>query len=219
MKAILFDLDGTLIDSSEGVTKCAKFALESEGITVEDHNELKFFIGPPLMHTFQKVYGFSEEKARELTTTYRSRYGPIGIYECMLYPGVEECIKKLKEMGYAIGMASSKPEVSCNVILEHFGLSDLFDEVVGSTLDGRIDTKEEVLAELFQRWSHIPKEEVCLIGDTVFDAKGAKEIGIPCIGVTFGFGTKEEMQAEGVTTFVDKMEELPEVIEKLYGQK
>ena len=218
MKAILFDLDGTLVDSSEGIIKCAKFALEHYGIEENDEGKLKAFIGPPLLYSFSKNYGFDEEKSKEAVAFYRKRYQTTGIYECSLYEGVRECIKKLREKGYLIGMASSKPEVSCKVILKHFGILDLFDEVVGATLDARIDTKEEVLIELFRRWSHIPKEEMCLIGDTIFDVNGANQTGIPCIGVTYGFGDLEELNAAGAIAFADKMEELPELIEKCFSK-
>ena len=184
MKAILFDLDGTLIDSSEGITKSAQYALAHYGIEETDLKKLYFFIGPPLSVTFQTHYGFSEKKAYEAVQVYRERYNKIGIFECSLFPGVETCIRKLKESGYMIGMASSKPEVSCRRILEHFGILPLFDDVVGATFDGTRDKKSEILKEVMRRWSHIPKSEMCLIGDTMFDVNGAKELGIFCIAVT-----------------------------------
>ena len=105
---------------------------------------------------------------------YRERYNTTGIFECKLYPGVEKCIRTLKEQGYRIGMASSKPEVSCKRILEHFGILPLFDDVVGATFDGTRDKKSEILKEVMHRWSHIPKSEMCLIGDTMFDVNGGE---------------------------------------------
>ena len=113
MKAILFDLDGTLIDSSEGITKSAQYALAHYGIEETDLKKLYFLIGPPLTVTFQTHYGFSEKKAYEAVQVYRERYNKIGIFECSLFPGVETCIRQLKESGYMIGMASSKPEECC----------------------------------------------------------------------------------------------------------
>jgi phosphoglycolate phosphatase len=215
MKAVLFDLDGTLIDSSEGIIKSAQYALTHFGIEETDMQNLMSFIGPPLMYSFKNRYGFSEEKAREAVGVYRQRYNRIGIFECSLYPGVRECIEQLKGMGYLIGMASSKPEESCRRILEHFDLIDLFDDVVGSTPDGKIDTKEQVLSEVMRRWCEIPREEMCLIGDTIFDVEGANEKEIPCICVSYGFGDVKEMLAAGALKICDSMSELPQAIAEL----
>jgi phosphoglycolate phosphatase len=215
MKAVLFDMDGTLIDSSEGIIKSAQYALTHYGIEETDMQNLMSFIGPPLAYSFKNRYGFSEEKAREAVDVYRERYTKIGIFECSLYPGVRECIEQLKEMGYLIGMASSKPEESCRRILKHFDLIDLFDDVVGATPDGRIDTKEEVLSEVMRRWHEIPREEMCLIGDTIFDVEGANQKEIPCICVSYGFGDVEEMLAAGALKICDSMSELPQAIAEL----
>lgn len=120
--------------------------------------------------------------------------------------------RKLKAQGYLIGMASSKPEVSCRRILEHFGILELFDDVVGATFDGRIDTKEEVLNEVMHRWSDVPKDEMCLIGDTMFDVEGANQVGIRTVAVNFGFGNVQEMVEAGAVAVCDDMEELPEIV-------
>lgn len=215
MKAVLFDLDGTLIDSFEGIAKSAQYALRRFGINEENLENLRPFVGPPLVESFQKWYGLSKEQAIEATDIYRERYRPIGILECSLYPGVEECIRTLKSEGYQIGMASSKPEEFCRRILEHFGLLDLFDDVVGATFDRRIDTKEEVLNEVLRRWSDIPKNQMCLIGDTMFDLVGAKKIGIDCIAVSYGFGDAKEMLQNGAVAICDRMADLPELIQRL----
>ena len=215
MKAVLFDLDGTLIDSFEGIAKSAQYALRRFGINEENLENLRPFVGPPLVESFQKWYGLSREQAIEATDIYRERYRPIGILECSLYPGVEECIRTLKAEGYQIGMASSKPEEFCRRILEHFGLLDLFDDVVGATFDRRIDTKEEVLNEVLRRWSDIPKDQMCLIGDTMFDLVGAKKIGIDCIAVSYGFGDAKEMLQNGAVAICDRMADLPELIQRL----
>ncbi len=216
MKAILFDLDGTLIDSSEGITRSAQYALAHYGIDEPDLKKIYFFIGPPLMNTFMNHYGFSKEKAVEAVAVYRERYQDTGIFECSLYPGVKECIEELKNRGYMIGMASSKPEESCKRILEHFGILELFDDVVGATLDGKIDTKEEVLNEVMRRWSDIPREEMCLIGDTMFDIEGANKVGVPSIAVSFGFGDVDEMLKAGAKTVVDDLRKLPDVLAELF---
>lgn len=215
MKAILFDLDGTLIDSSEGITKSVQYTLDYYGIDEPDLEKLKCFIGPPLRGSFMKYYNFSEEQAVEATIKYRERYQPIGVYECRLYPDVEKCIRALKDKGYMIGMASSKPEVMCRTILKHFNILDLFDDVVGASMDGKIDTKEEVLNEVMRRWGSIDKKDMCLMGDTLFDVEGANQVGIKCIGVSFGFGDTKEMLDAGAITICDSMMELLDIIVKL----
>ena len=215
MKAILFDLDGTLIDSSEGITKSTQYALAHYGIIENDLSKFYKFIGPPLVASFKKYYDFTEEQAVEAVVVYRERYNKIGLFECRLYPGVRECIETLKKKGYLIGRASSKPEVSCRRILEHFGILELFDDVVGATFDGRIDTKEEVLNEVLRRWSNVPKEEMCLIGDTMFDVEGANKVGVRSVAVTFGFGDVEQMIKAGAVAVCEEMSSLPEIIEKM----
>ncbi|MCM1106188.1 MAG: HAD hydrolase-like protein [Blautia sp.] len=215
MRAILFDLDGTLVDSSEGITKCAQYALAHYGIEETAPEKLYAFIGPPLQYTFEKLYGFSEERADEAVVFYRERYNRDGIFECSLYPHVAECVQELRAQGYRVGVASSKPELSCRRILEHFGVLELFDDVAGATFDRRISTKEEVLREVLRRWADIPREEMCLVGDTIFDVEGAKCIGMPCVAVRFGFGDMEEMMAAGAVAVCDDLLELPGILAKI----
>jgi len=215
MKAVLFDLDGTLIDSSEGITKCAQYALKEFGIDEPDLDKLKAFIGPPLAGSFSKYYGFNKEQANEAVKVYRRRYVPTGIYECTLYPGVEKSLIALREEGFLIGMASSKPEVSCRRILEHFNIIHLFDECVGATEDGRIGSKEEVLNEVMRRWSDISKDDMCLVGDTIYDIEGANLVGMKSIGVSFGFGDAKEMKTAGAICICEDMYSVVEAIRKI----
>lgn len=225
IKAVLFDLDGTLIDSSEGIINCVCYALDFYGIQEDNMETLYSFIGPPLRDSFQKYYGFDKEKASEAVAKYRERYHKTGIFECSLYPHVKETIEILKEQGYRIGMASSKPEESCRRILSHFGILSLFDDVVGATMDGRIDTKEQVLSEVFRRWKELSRDEMCLIGDTMFDVNGAAAHQIPCIAVSYGFGDIAEMLEHGAHLRCDDLSRLPELLktlsagEELYEQK
>lgn len=213
IKAVLFDLDGTLIDSSQGIIRSVRYALSHFGMEEKDTDSLYSFIGPPLSDSFQRQYGFSREKALEAVEVYRERYNKTGIFECSLYPGVKACICALKEKGYRIGMASSKPELSCRRILAHFGILELFDEVVGATFDGKRDRKEDVLKEVFRRWEDLSSAQMILIGDTVFDAEGAQAVGMPCIAVTYGFGNILQMKETGVTGICKKIEELPEILQ------
>lgn len=215
IKAVLFDLDGTLIDSSEGITKSVQNALKQYEIEENNLEELKKFIGPPLWESFAKYYGFSKEKAVEAVNKFRERYNKIGLFECCLYPGVRECLEKLKDEGYLIAVASSKPEITCKRILEHHNVLQLFDEVSGATMDGRIETKEEVLNQLFERWPDVGKDEMVLIGDTIFDIEGANKVGLKSIGVSFGFGDTADMKDKGAITVIDHMDELSQLIEEL----
>jgi hypothetical protein len=219
MKAILFDLDGTIINSEEGITKCVQYALDAQGIHEPDLKNLLCFIGPPLDPVFREKYKMSQEEALEAVHKYRERYDVKGIYECHLYDGVADCIRKLKEKGYMIALASSKPEKACRRILEHFGLLPYFDEVAGSTLDGSISTKQQVLEELYRRAKvqGMEKKDMCLIGDTKFDAMGAKEFGIDCVGVTYGFGTREELENAGAVAVFDRIKEVEAYIETELG--
>ena len=197
MKAVLLDLDGTLINSEEGITKCVQYALRSFGIEETDLTKLRCFIGPPLEVMYREKYGFTQEQAWQGTLKYRERFDVKGIFECELYDGVEDALKKLKADGYIVALASSKPETACRRIIEHFHLTKYFDEIVGSTLDGSISSKGEVL-----------EDEMCLVGDTKFDAIGAGNFGIDCIGVSYGFGTKEELEAAGAVTVCDSLGEV-----------
>lgn len=214
MKAILFDLDGTLINSEEGITKCVQYALKAQGIDEPDRTKLLCFIGPPLSATFKETYGMTEEEAQRAVQKYRERFDTEGIFECCLYEGAAETLAHLKEKGYVTALASSKPETACRRIIEHFHLNSCFDEIVGSTLDGSISTKQEVLEELYRRMHNIPKQEMCLIGDTRYDAEGAKEFGIRCIGVSYGFGTREELLNSGAEAVFDHMKEVEDYFEK-----
>lgn len=213
IKAVLFDLDGTMINSEEGITKCVQYALRAKGIDEPDLKKLLCFIGPPLDPVFREKYGMSEKDAWESVQKYRERFDEKGIFECCLYDGVREVIASLKEKGYVLALASSKPETACRRILEHFSLTSYFDEIVGSTLDGSISSKEEVLEELFRRMQGISKDEMCLVGDTRFDAIGAKQVGIRCVGVSYGFGTAEEMLTAGAEVVCADIWEVERYIE------
>lgn len=208
---ILFDLDGTITNSEEGIIKSIRYALEGFGIHEADPAVLRRFIGPPLHDSFAEYYGMSEADAWAALLRYREYYEPVGIFECRVYNGVEEALRELKEAGYYIGLASSKPEEMCRRILEHFGLIAYFDEVVGATQDKRISTKVQVLKEWLRRSGAEPGQAV-LVGDTRFDALGAAEAGIACIGVTYGFGTREELAAGGAAAVFDSMKEVTDYI-------
>lgn len=212
-KTLLFDLDGTIIDSGPGITTCAQYALQHFEIEEPDLSKLKFFVGPPLMDSFQGHYGFSESQAHEAVEKYRERYHKTGIFECELYEGAAEVLRNLKQKGYQIALASSKPESSCKQILEHFDILKLFDEVVGAEMNGPRNAKKDVLLEALRRLEKTAAECI-LIGDTRYDAIGAAEMSMECIGVSYGYGTKEELENEGAKVVLNHIKEVEAYLEK-----
>lgn len=208
---LLFDLDGTLTDPKEGITKSVQYALKHFGIEVTDLNDLLCFIGPPLIESFQMFYGFSEEKALEATVKYRERYKDIGIFENGIYDGILELLSACKKAGKKLCLATSKPEIFAVRILERYGMAEYFDEAVGSTLDGSINTKDEVIREAFRRLNINSEEEklrVIMIGDRKHDIIGAKKCGISSIGVRFGYAEEGELEEAGADYIVSNVEEL-----------
>ena len=204
---VLFDLDGTISDSSEGITKGIKIALESMGIHEEVEN-LHKFIGPPLKYSFTTFYGFNEEQCVKAVKKYREYYSQTGLFENRAYDGVDELLKKIKESGRKIAVATSKPEKFSIQILEKFGLLSYFDVVSGATMDGVRGDKSEVIEEALKRFGNPDKKDVVLVGDTRFDAEGAKQVGIECIGVLYGFGTRESLEQAGVNMIAERIEDI-----------
>ena len=207
-KAILFDLDGTLTESGEGITKCVQYALEFYGIHIEEKETLRRFIGPPLRESFPKLAGLPQEYVEDAVARYRERYYPVGIFECAPFPGVEDVLEVFQKAGKVQVVSSSKPEVMCRKILDKFHMTGWFDQIVGASEDGRIDTKAQVLQEAFRRLRaqdpSFSPEDAVLIGDTRFDA----EAGMDCIGVSYGFGTEKELLEHGALAIADRPEEL-----------
>lgn len=209
MKNILFDLDGTLVNSKEGITKGVQYALrEYLGIDEPDLEALTCFIGPPLSLMFDRKYQVPPEQIEPAVAKYREYYDTVGWQQCSVYDGVEPLLAHLKHKGYVLGVASSKPEGSCEQILRLHGLDHYFDEIVGASLGPERREKSLVLAEAFSRMDVRDPQEVVLIGDTKYDAIGAKKAGIACLGVTYGFGTRKELIAAGAKCVFDTTEEV-----------
>ena len=204
-KAILFDLDGTLTDSGEGILNCATVTLEHFGLPVPPRDEMRVFVGPPLRDTFFK-YGVPADRLDEAVAVYRKRYVPIGMFENHPYPGIEELLKKLIAQGHKLYVATSKPEWMSIEILTKFGLSSYFTIIACSTMDGVRDAKADVIAYLLQQTGDI--ENAIMVGDTAFDVIGASAHGIPTIGVSWGYGTVESMVSAGAAGIAHSMEEL-----------
>lgn len=191
-QTILFDLDGTLTDSFEGITKCVRYALESMGISVSCLEELSCFIGPPLRVSFAEFYQMNEHQIEQAIAKYRERFREVGIYENALYQGVVEMIQKLHQNGLTLCIASSKPRIFIERILTHFGLDSYFQIVVGSELDGTLDEKSQVIQAAIER-SYAQPDTTVMVGDRKFDAQGAMENQIDFIGACYGFGREKEL--------------------------
>lgn len=210
----LFDLDGTLTDPREGITKSVQYALKHYGIEEPDLTKLEPFIGPPLKDSFMEFYGFSEEKAREAINVYRERFAPVGVLENQIFEGIPEMLKSLHESGKKLAVASSKPVNFVHQILKHFRIEQYFDVIVGSELDGTRVTKEEVVEEALLRLGLLEMPQAdrkgccAMIGDRKFDIQGAKAYGLTGVGVLFGFGGEGELEAEGADFIVKTIEEL-----------
>ena len=217
-KYCLFDLDGTLTDPREGITKSVQYALKKQGIEEPDIKKLEFFIGPPLRDSFMQAYGMSREKAEESVAFYRERFAPIGVLENKIFEGIPQLLKELSENSVKIAIASSKPTVFVHQILEHFGIKEYFDVIVGSELDGRRDTKEEVVEEALKQLGILEmaasdRQAACaMIGDRKFDIQGAKAFGLTGVGVRFGFADEGELEAEGADYIVDTVKELQKLL-------
>lgn len=208
-KAILFDLDGTLTDSGEGIINCASLALRHYGIPVPDREAMRVFVGPPLRDTFFK-FGVPEDKLDEAVEIYRSRYIPIGKFENTPYPGIYDLLARLKAEGHKLYVATSKPEQMSMDILNKFELMHYFDLLAGATLDGSRDHKADVIAYLLQQTGS--DMEAIMVGDTVYDVVGAAAHGIPTIGVSWGYGNVSEMESAGAKAIAHTMAELHDLL-------
>lgn len=204
-KAILFDLDGTLTDSGEGIINCASLALEHFGITPPTREEMRVFVGPPLHDTFVR-FGVPADKADEAIRIYRSRYIPIGKFENSPYPGIPELLEALINQGHRLYVATSKPEGMSVDILEHFGLAKYFTKICGASLDQSRSTKDAVIAYLLEVTGE--GGNMIMVGDTKFDILGANAHGIPAIGVSWGYGQVQEMVDAGAAAIAYSPEEL-----------
>lgn len=209
--AVLFDLDGTLTDPALGITKSVAYALESFGIQTDDLGELYKFIGPPLKDSFMEYCGFNEEQALAGIEKYREYFRDTGIYENKLYPGIKEMLEKLKDNGIKVILATSKPKIFADIILEHFDIMKYFDLTCGCEMDGTRGKKGEVIRYALDT-AGIGADSVVMVGDRKHDVIGAKEVGIMCIGVLFGYGGYEELKEAGADEIVETVGELENVL-------
>ena len=210
---VLFDLDGTLSDSAPGITRCVQYALEREFGIIRKPEELIEFVGPPLKEQFMLYTGCNDEMGERAVARYRERYRPVGIFENSLYPGIPELLLQLKNEGFRIALSSSKPEEFCHQILETFEIAQYFDVVCGSDMEGRHTDKAEIVEEVLHRLGmENRREEVVLVGDRKYDIIGARQRGVGTIGVSYGYGSREELELEWPDCIVDTVTELRNVL-------
>lgn len=194
---ILFDLDGTLTDSREGITKSIMYALECMKI---NHNEtyktLERFIGPPLSESFSS-YWDDKDKIEEAVKAYRVRYNDIGWKENIPYDGVREMLAAVKASGKRLYLATSKPEIFAKKIMDLFELSGYFEALCGATTDGTRNTKNDVIKYVLSQIKDVPVSDILMVGDRKYDVEGAGACGIATLGVSYGFGSEEELKKAG----------------------
>ncbi len=210
MKTVLFDFDGTVFDTVEGITKSVRYALQKHGMDAE-LDELRCFAGPPLVDMFMSFSHVSHERAEQLVLDFRERYVPTGVYESEPFPGIRELLIRLWEAGMTLGIATSKPQPMAELLLERSGLRECFDVVEGSGANINNDAKWQILKRAMERAGARPGECV-LIGDTKYDVEGAKRCGIPCIGVRWGYAAPGELETAGADAIVNNSEELKKVL-------
>ena len=194
---VFFDLDGTLTDSQEGILNSFKNLLTHYGLEIPDYNTLCTFIGPPLVLTMKEGFGFSGEKAKESVQVFRSYYDSKGYKENRVFEGISELLLLLKEKGVSLSVATSKPEVTAKKILKHFDLEKYFDHICGSLPDESRSKKSEVIEYALLENKITDRSKVLMVGDRKFDVEGAKEAGLKCAGVLFGYGNLEEFKKAG----------------------
>ena len=210
---VLFDLDGTVIDSIEGILNSMNYSFRNVGIDEINKENLLPFIGPPIVHTLQQHYGMTEEAANHTMTFYHKYYREKGWKQFSLYDGIEELIKELKRQGKKIGMATNKPKYYAEKIIEYKNLHMFFDYIGGSNFEKGITNKKLVILDCLDKMGVNDKSKVVMIGDRHYDIDGAKEAGIDAIGITYGYGDKNELTKAGAIKVLDTTKNIIEFLE------
>jgi phosphoglycolate phosphatase len=208
IKNVLFDLDGTLTDPGEGITRCLQYALNEMGIECPAPAELHVHIGPPVRGALSIILKTTDESLiEEALRIYRVRFSETGIYENKVYDGVPEMLTALRASSRRLYVATAKPLVFTERILRHFGLTDYFDGIYGSELNGHLDNKVELIRHILKT-SELSPSETLMVGDRMYDIFGAKENGCMSLGVTYGYGSEEELRNAGADLLCDSPGEI-----------
>ena len=213
IKNVFFDLDGTVINSERSVLNGLRMCMTKYGYDIPEYAVLRTCIGPPFSYSFREIFHVTEEDYPKVLAEYRNYYDNGGMYDCDVYEGVEGLLHALVERGYSLNICSSKPESACKKLLEKLGIDKYFSDIVGSSGDGRIDSKLDVIEECFRRAPWKKKDETVLIGDTKYDVEGAVAGDIDCICVSWGFGERQEMLDFGALEVFDTCDEVLDYIE------
>jgi len=211
-KYILFDLDGTLTDPGVGITKAVQYALKKNNIVEESLSTLEKFIGPPLKESFVEFYSFNEKMVSDSIQYFREYFRKNGIFENKIYSGILDLLGELRNKGCKVVVATSKPTVFANTVLKNFGMMKYFDLVVGSNLDGTLGNKAEIINCIIENLKIKNLEETIMIGDRKYDIIGAEKNNIDSIGVLYGYGSLEELEAARPTYIVDSISQLYELL-------
>lgn len=210
---VLFDFDGTVTDTGEGILKSLQYSFSAMGHEVPDLSDLKKFIGPPIHYSYTTFYGISEEDVGDYIKKYRERYREKGIYECYVYEGMRETIETLRNKGVKIGIASSKPVSLIYDVMNHLGITELFDAVTGVTVDDSNHSgKTFLVLDCMEKLGAADKSRVLMVGDRKFDLDGASGAGVDSCGVLFGYGSKEEFLKHNATYIIEKAEDLLDIV-------
>lgn len=217
---ILFDLDGTIIESAPGVTRSVQYALSRMGVEEPDLKKLEYFVGPPLSQSFKDLYGFTEEQCAEAIEFYRERYSTIGIFECEPYPGIPELLRDLAAAGVHLAVASSKPQDFVLQILDHFDIRSAFTVAIGPGMDDDAnkqengnDCKSRVVRRALEELGAVGAgDRAAMVGDRAFDIHGGITGGVTPVGVVYGYGTYEELREAGAAHIANTVEELRQIL-------
>ncbi|WP_150273854.1 HAD family hydrolase [Paenibacillus tepidiphilus] len=214
LQSILFDLDGTLTDPKEGITRSVEYALNKFEIQVEHPDVLLPYIGPPLYDSFVELQGFPADQALKAVEYYRERYKTIGLYENSVIPGIPKLLEELLDSGYTLYVATSKPTIFAEEILRHYGLDRYFKHVAGSNLDGTRSKKSEVIQYVLEENSLAPQQAL-MIGDRKHDIIGARACGVDSVGVLFGYGSEEELTGAGADYIAREVADVSGIVRSL----
>ena len=232
-KLFLFDMDGTTNESGPGIKKSVAIALEKQGITEYTEEQLDQFVGPPLRYSFQTLFGMTKDQASQGVQDYRSYYAAAGKFENRMYPGIPELLARMKEASLLCGIASSKPEKFVLEILEHYHVAQYFEVVAGASMSEKLVEKPDVIRLALQRarekgllessagasGTETGQAEIWMIGDRSYDVTGAHACDIPVIGVTYGYGSRQELETAGADIIADTVQELERAIFYIAGRK